>query len=70
MLEKLDQEKKAKESIANQLKANEDALNEELANKRNLEKYLTELETKLVTGGQALEMKEKEAAKKNRDMQK
>ena len=69
MLEKLDQEKKEKEDIENKLKENEAALNEEMKNKQNLEKYLLELETKLVTGGQALEEKEKESAKQYRDLQ-
>ena len=40
-----------------------------MQNKQNLEKYLADLETKLVSGGQALEEKEKEAAKQQRDMQ-
>ena len=47
-------EKQEKEKISNELVAREKALADEQDSKAKLEDYLKELETKLVTGGDAL----------------
>lgn len=61
---KLEIEKQEKEKISNELVAREKALADEQDSKAKLENYLKELETKLVTGGDALAQKEKEQAQK------
>ena len=67
---KLELEKQEKEKISNELVAREKALADEQDSKAKLENYLKELETKLVTGGDALAQKEKEQAQKQREFQK
>ena len=58
--DKLETEKKAKDKIKSDLEAKEATLAAELESKNKLQEYLKELETKLVTGGDALIEKERE----------
>ena len=67
---RLEEEKKEKDKIQNELKANEQALVNEQDQKKKLETVLADLQTKLVTGGNALAEKEKEQAEKYRKFQK
>ena len=53
-------EKKAKDKIKSDLEAKEATLAAEVESKNKLQEYLKELETKLVTGGDALIEKERE----------
>ena len=62
--DKLEQEKKEKDKIQNELVAREEALAAEQDSKKKLEDYLKDLETKLVTGGDALAQKDREQAEK------
>ena len=60
LVDKLETEKKAKDKIKSDLEAKEATLAAEVESKNKLQEYLKELETKLVTGGDALIEKERE----------
>lgn len=70
LLSRLEEEKKEKDKIQSELKANEQALVTEQEEKQKLEYALKELEEKLVSGGNALALKEREQAQKYRVFQK
>ena len=62
LLSRLEEEKKERDKIQNELKANEQALQNEQDQKSKLSEVLKALEAKLATGGNALAEKEKEQA--------
>ena len=66
LLNQLEEEKKEKDKIQSELKANEQALVNEQDQKKKMEALLAQMEQKLVRGGDALAVKEKEQAQKYR----
>ena len=66
LLKKLEAEKLEKDKIQNELKANDLALVVEQDQKKQLEQMVQDLESKLVSGGDALAEREKEQASKYR----
>ena len=72
-LKRLEEEKailsKDKESIANQLKEKEKEFISEVEQRAKMEEMITKLEEQLVVGGREIEEREKEQARKQREMQ-